>query len=391
MTDSQPRPSPVPLARRIGIVLAVLLACVAIPAAFGLLPDCATATTISSTLRTAAIALLTATSLATAALTLPAWRGSRTAATTSAALQLLGAMPFLALQVLPPDLAPTSSVLAAAGLVVLYAAAATLVTLGVPPIVRHAAALIIAISLFSTIMVTISPHLSSGWMRAVSALAAAASAIGFLLLAKGSHRFAGRRPSASPEHANSFSNSFWLGARTKKLATGAASDSNADPNPATSAPADPNPTPSSVAYQLLHGPRPPELDHPGLWRTIERLASHNNAVLTLPDAHPALTAESELAIYMIVTSAIANIRRHAPRATLSVSFGFTPTHVNLAVRNSLPPGTNIDATLDTSDAIGLASMLALAEELGGTAALRATPIEWLIQVALPHLDSQRLT
>lgn len=61
------------------------------------------------------------------------------------------------------------------------------------------------------------------------------------------------------------------------------------------------------------------------------------------------------------------------------------------MRNSLPPGTNIDATLDTSDAIGLPSMLALAEELGGTAALRATPIEWLIQVTLPHAQSQRLT
>lgn len=391
MTDSQPRPSPVPLARRIGIVLAVLLACVAIPAAFGLLPDSATSitgsTSTTSALRTAAIAILTATSLATIALTLPAWRGSRTAATTSAALQLLAAIPFLTVQVLPPDLAPTSSGLAAAGLVVLYAAAATLVTLGVPPIVRHAAALTTAISLFSTIMVTISPHLSSGWMRAVSTLAAATSAIGFLLLVKGLHRFAGRRTRGLPDHANSF----WLGARAKKLATGATSDSNADPNPATSAPADPNPTPRSVAYQLLHGPRPPELDHPGPWRTIERLASHNNAVLTLPDARPPLTAETELAIYTIITSAIANIRRHAPRATLSVSFGFTPTHVNLAVRNSLPPGTNIDATLDTSDAIGLASMLALAEELGGTAALRATPIEWLIQVTLPHLDSQRLT
>lgn len=390
MTDSQPRPSPVPLACRIGIALAVLLACVAIPAALGLLPDSATSITsptISPTLRTAAIPLLTATSLATAALALPTWRGSRTATTAIAALQLLAAIPFLTVQVLPPDLAPTSSGLAAAGLVVLYAAAATLVTLGVPPIVRHAAALTTAISLFSTIMVTISPHLSSGWMRAVSALAAAASAVGFLLLAKGLHRFAGRRPSASPEHANSF----WLGARTKKLATGAASAPDAKTNPATPSPADPNPTPRSVAYQLLHGPRPPELDHPGLWRTIERLASHNNAVLTLPDARPPLTAETELAIYTIVTSAIANIRRHAPHATLSVSFGFTPTHVNLAVRNSLPPGTNIDATLDTSDAIGLASMLALAEELGGTAALRATPIEWLIQVALPHLESQRLT
>lgn len=388
MTDSQPRPSPVPPARRIGIVLAVLLACVAIPAAFGLLPDSATSITGSTTtsaLRTAAIALHTATSLATIALALPTWRGSRTATTAIAALQFLAAIPFLTVQVLPPNLAPMSSVLAAAGLVVLYAAAATLVALGVPPIVRHAAALTTAISLFSTIMVTISPHLSSGWMRAVSALAAAASAIGFLLLAKGLHRFAGRRPSGLPDHADSF----WLGERAKKLATGAASDSNADPNPATQALADPNPTPSSVAYQLLHGPRPPELDHPGLWRTIERLASHNNAVLTLPDARPPLTAETELAVYTIITSAITNIRRHAPHATLSVSFGFTPTHVNLAVRNSLPPGTNIDATLDTSDAIGLASMLALAEELGGTAALRATPIEWLIQVTLPHAQSQR--
>ncbi|WP_313279007.1 sensor histidine kinase [Timonella senegalensis] len=369
MTDSQPRPSPVPLARRIGIVLAVLLACVAIPAAFGLLPDRATTTT--SAFRTAAITILTAASLATIALALPTWRGRRTATSGLAALQLLAAIPFLTVQVLPPNLAPPSSVLAAAGMVVLYAAAATLVTLGVPPIVRHTAALTTAISLFSTIMVTISPRLSPEWMRAVSTLAAAASAVTFLLLAKGLHRFAGRRTRGLPDHANSFS----LGGRTKKLATGAASAPDAKTNPATQALADPNPTPRSVAYQLLHGPRPPELDHPGLWRTTERLASHNNSVLTLPDARPPLTAETELAIYAIITSAIANIRRHAPHATLSVSFGFTPTHVNLAVRNSLPPGTNIDATRDTSDAIGLASMLALAEELGGTAALRATPIE----------------
>lgn len=252
------------------------------PAAFGLLPDSATSitgsTSTTSALRTAAIALHTATSLATIALALPTWRGSRTAATTIAVLQLLAAIPFLTVQVLPLELAPTSSILAAAGLVVLYAAAATLVTLGVPPIVRHAAALTTAISLFSTIMVTISPHVPPEWMRAVSTLAAAASAVGFLLLAKGLHRFAGRRPSAPPEHANSF----WLGARTKKLATGAASAPDAKTNPATQALADPNPTPRSVAYQLLHGPRPPELDHPGLWRTIERLASHNNAVLTFP-------------------------------------------------------------------------------------------------------------
>lgn len=140
-----------------------------------------------------------------------------------------------------------------------------------------------------------------------------------------------------------------------------------------------------VADQILHGPRPPELDELGVWRAIERLASRTKAVLTLPDSRPALNADTELAIYQIISDATTNIRNHAPHATLSVTFGFAPGLVHLAVRNSLPPGSSVEAPINTSDAIGLASMLALAEDLGGTATLRATDIEWLIQVTLPAL------
>ncbi len=128
-----------------------------------------------------------------------------------------------------------------------------------------------------------------------------------------------------------------------------------------------------VVYRLW----PLELEQRGLWGAIAARANRSRAVLELPLDPPRLSPAIELACYRIISESLTNVDRHAPGATATVSVLVSEGALHVSVRN--------DATTATGfvEGMGLASIRARADELGGHAQAGPSPDGWLVHAALP--------
>ena len=129
--------------------------------------------------------------------------------------------------------------------------------------------------------------------------------------------------------------------------------------------------------RVVYGLRPIELEQRGLWSAIVRRAEALGAEMRLPDHQVNLPEAVELAVYRIVTEALANVERHAPGADVLVEVRLTDGAVDVRVDDE----GHVAAA--TADGIGLTSLRHRAEELGGN--FTAGPISggWGVRAHLP--------
>lgn len=129
-----------------------------------------------------------------------------------------------------------------------------------------------------------------------------------------------------------------------------------------------------VVYRLW----PLELEQRGLWGAITARAARSGAALELPDTQPELSPAVQLAIYRIISEALTNSDRHAAGTPASVSVRGEVEGLDLTVANrSLPvPGF--------TPGMGITSIRARAEELGGHAEIGPTADGWRVRVWLPR-------
>lgn len=129
--------------------------------------------------------------------------------------------------------------------------------------------------------------------------------------------------------------------------------------------------------RVVYGLRPVELEQRSLWMAIVRRADAVGADLHLPESPPELSPAVELAIYRIVTEAIANIERHAPGSDVQLDVETDDRSLRVRVRN------DGDYQPPVAEGIGVRSMRDRAEELGGQFSAGPVLLGWLVRVELP--------
>ncbi|MCG7413174.1 sensor histidine kinase [Microbacterium aurum] len=146
--------------------------------------------------------------------------------------------------------------------------------------------------------------------------------------------------------------------------------------------------------RVVDGLRPIELQDRGLWDALARRADRVGADLDVPDPPPVLTAAGQVAVYRIVSEALTNADRHGHGSPTDVSATLTPDGaLHLVVQNPFaedtPRGDNARAPGGSTSAparpgIGVASIHARAEELGGSATIGSDGHGlWRVTVHLP--------
>lgn len=122
--------------------------------------------------------------------------------------------------------------------------------------------------------------------------------------------------------------------------------------------------------RLVYALRPPALDQLGLLGAIEDLAEQYGeqvvVALDLPEHVPALPAAAEVAAYRIVQEALTNVVRHSGARRCDVRVGFDGARLVVAISDDgrgIAPGYR--------GGVGLRSMCARTEELGGSFAVTA--------------------
>ncbi|NOT54153.1 MAG: PAS domain S-box protein, partial [Deltaproteobacteria bacterium] len=135
--------------------------------------------------------------------------------------------------------------------------------------------------------------------------------------------------------------------------------------------------------------RPAILDDLGLLEALRGLMTNlrrNSAVeitLDLPEELPVLSPTVETALYRIVQEALTNALHHGQAACVTVRVALDKGQVHLtvadtgkgfdAVPRASPPVVNARGIAENKRGIGVWSMRARAEEVGGTFALHSTP------------------
>jgi signal transduction histidine kinase len=136
--------------------------------------------------------------------------------------------------------------------------------------------------------------------------------------------------------------------------------------------------------RIVHGLRPPALDDMGLYGALEVLTNGFvtpglHLTLTLPAVRPQLAAATEVAVFRIVQEALTNVSRHAHAHSASVTLAVDGGELLLTVFDDgvgLPPQPDYG--------LGLHSMRARAEELGGRLTVRPNgPAGCCIHAQLP--------
>lgn len=122
--------------------------------------------------------------------------------------------------------------------------------------------------------------------------------------------------------------------------------------------------------RIVHGLRPPALDELGLFGALEVLAGSFaspgfGVTLHLPVGRPTLSAALEVAIYRILQEALTNVTKHARARTASVSLQVVAGQLALTVCDD---GVGMPA--QPVYGLGIQSMRARAEELGGVLSVR---------------------
>lgn len=132
-----------------------------------------------------------------------------------------------------------------------------------------------------------------------------------------------------------------------------------------------------VVYRMW----PLELDQHGLWDAIAARATRSGATVELPDDRSTLSPAVELATYRIVSEALTNIDRHAPRGAASlVRLARTGEHLEIEVLNDAAH----EGPLPRAESgVGLTSIGLRAEELGGSAESGPVADGWRVHVMLP--------
>ena len=88
---------------------------------------------------------------------------------------------------------------------------------------------------------------------------------------------------------------------------------------------------------------------------------------------------TSLGIYRIVQESLANIAKHAPTSTATVTLNESADGLHICVRNTLPA----DAPQPTGDGIGLSGMAARAEQMGARLRTGVDADCWLVELHVP--------
>lgn len=129
--------------------------------------------------------------------------------------------------------------------------------------------------------------------------------------------------------------------------------------------------------RVVYGLRPSELEQRGLWSAITRRAGAVGAEMRLPAHQADLPEAVEIAVYRIVTEALANVERHAPGAAVLVEVRLTDGAVDVRVDDE----GHVAATVQ--DGVGLTSLRHRAGELGGDLTAGPTPGGWSVRAHIP--------
>ncbi len=134
--------------------------------------------------------------------------------------------------------------------------------------------------------------------------------------------------------------------------------------------------------RVASGLRPPAIDELGLIEALEERSRALNATFELHSAQSegcTLTAAVEVAIYLIASEALANAARHANARTCIFRLRLDDTTAHIEICDD---GVGVGTT-SVHQGIGMSSMRARAEELGGTFEVRRTSPGTTISAQFP--------
>jgi signal transduction histidine kinase len=130
--------------------------------------------------------------------------------------------------------------------------------------------------------------------------------------------------------------------------------------------------------RVVDGLRPLDLEQQGLWAFVEKRAARAGAQVALPDERPEVSDATALAVHRIVGEAIANAERHAPGQPISLTMAWSAGgDLEIRVANAGAPGVL------SPGGVGIGSMRARAEELGGSFEAGPGVDGWTVRVTLP--------
>jgi signal transduction histidine kinase len=137
----------------------------------------------------------------------------------------------------------------------------------------------------------------------------------------------------------------------------------------------------SEVRRVVYGLWPLELEQRGLWDAAAARAARSGASIALGDDRPDLPPAVELAAYRILSEALTNVDRHAPSAIADVSMLVEQGGLAVAVVNACEP-------VAFRVGMGLSSIRARADELGGHAEAGPTSDGWRVRAVLPLAPPQ---
>jgi signal transduction histidine kinase len=150
----------------------------------------------------------------------------------------------------------------------------------------------------------------------------------------------------------------------------------------------------SDVREIVNGMRPPALDDLGLAGVVREHAAALRAAgldvrVDCPDELPIPSAAAEVAAYRIVTEAMTNVVRHASATTCRVSLLLRDGWLRLEVSDD---GRGV--TVPHRDGVGLSSMRARADELGGWVTIEPRPgggttVSGLVPVPAGRVEAMR--
>lgn len=131
--------------------------------------------------------------------------------------------------------------------------------------------------------------------------------------------------------------------------------------------------------RVVYGLWPVELEQRGFGEALRLRAERAGAVGDFPDHLPPLAPAVERAAYRIAGEALTNAERHGAPGTIEMTLTLTADAVSLRVVNEVVAGAR-----SRGAGVGIASMRARAEELGGTVTTARTPERWSVEALLPR-------
>lgn len=132
--------------------------------------------------------------------------------------------------------------------------------------------------------------------------------------------------------------------------------------------------------RVVYGLRPIPLDEHGLIGALREHAEHPAALdveVTSETALPELSPAVELAAYRVALEGIANANRHSSGSKVTVDVAADADVLEVTVRDDGDPPSHYRT------GVGIRSLTARVEELGGTVAVGPAPCGWEVEARLP--------